>query len=44
VKPEGNGHFFGADTFDPGAPMDYLARVRIRASAADLAAFSAANA
>jgi NitT/TauT family transport system ATP-binding protein/nitrate/nitrite transport system substrate-binding protein len=44
LKPEGGGRFFGADTFDPEAPLAYIARVQIRAAAADLAAFSAANA
>ncbi len=42
-KPEGEGRFFGDETFDPRAPLAYLARLSIRAPGADLSAFAALN-
>jgi NitT/TauT family transport system ATP-binding protein/nitrate/nitrite transport system substrate-binding protein len=45
-KREGHGSdgkFFGAETYDPAAPLAYLDTLAIRSSGADLQAFAALN-
>ena len=39
-KPEGGGCFFGADSFEPDAPLEFLKRLPMRNSGVDLAKFA----
>jgi two-component system, oxyanion-binding sensor len=44
TKTEGNGCFFGTDTFDPANPIAYIERLGVRDTSVDLAMFGIAPA